>query len=247
MRFGLAVAGTGKQLTAVGDGRSNNTCLRIDGTERIFGLTSSQYKAIRDGRKPQLRDWPGRWVEMKKPLGKGRSGRQRLGFASVWRWDSPAVQVTQTVELVPGPQSRVLDTCLVRYLIENLDPKEPHTVGLRFLLDTQIGANDGVPFLIPGETALRDTMKDFADPKAVPGYVQACERGDLADPGTVALVRFWVSGRVEPPARVTLGVWPGWPLQQLGQKAALDCWTLWDVPVLSIKTPLSLKVSGEEW
>ena len=50
---------------------------------------------------------------------------------------------------MPGEQSRRLDTCLVRYVIENTDVRS-HRVGLRFMLDTFIGANDGVPFTIPG-------------------------------------------------------------------------------------------------
>ena len=37
---------------------------------------------------------------------------------------------------------------MVRYQIENKDTQN-HKVGLRFLLDTYIGANDGVPFTIP--------------------------------------------------------------------------------------------------
>jgi hypothetical protein len=152
------------------------------------------------------------------------------------------------VELVPGPQSRLLDTCLVRYVIENGDPNAAHTVGLRFLLDTQIGANDGVPFLIPGETALCDTLKDFRTPREVPDYLLALERDDLANPGTVASVGLKVGGGVEPPDRVTLGVWPGHPLQRLGATQAVGSWTLWDVPVLPIKTPLRLKLQpGEGW
>jgi hypothetical protein len=248
MRFGLSVIDTGKKLIAQDIGRSNNTCVRIDGTERLFGtmMTSSERQQYLPGfqrQVPHFRDWPGRWVQMKKPLRRDRSGRQPVGLESVWRWNSPAIQVTQVVEIVPGPQSRVLDTCLVRYVIENLDGRA-HTVGLRFLLDTQIGANDGVPFLIPGETSLCDTLKDFASPDEVPEYVQAFERDRLDDPGTVALLRFKLGGEIEPPARVTLGVYPGRMLVQVGAQAALHGWTLWEVPVLPMKTPLRLSTKG---
>jgi hypothetical protein len=69
------------------------------------------------------------------------------------------VIVTQVVEVVRG-KTNVLDTCLVRYQLENRD-SVPHKVGLRFMLDTYIGAEDGVPFAIPGKKGLCDTMEDF--------------------------------------------------------------------------------------
>jgi hypothetical protein len=92
--------------------------------------------------------------------------------------------VTQTVQLIPGEQTRVLDTYLVRYSIVN-DAKETHKVGLRVLLDTFIGANDGSPFVIPGQPGLLQSMRRFSY-KEIPDYVQALEREDLANPGTVA-------------------------------------------------------------
>src|SRR5204863_292890 len=84
--------------------------------------------------------------------------RARAGARSVWRINGVPerlmnVEVTQTVEVVPGEQSARLDTALIRYTLTNLG-KTPHTVGIRFLLDTYIGENDGVPFTIPGRAGL---------------------------------------------------------------------------------------------
>jgi hypothetical protein len=140
--------------------------------------------------------------------------------------------VIQTVEVVAGGQSGHRDTCLVRYRLENKDTR-PHTVGLRFLLDTFIGGNDGVPFLIPGEKELCDTFKDFNGPERVPEFIQACERESLIDPGTIAQVQFRLGGKVEAPGRVTLGAWPN---PQLPDPRCRQEKTLWDVPVLPIKT-----------
>jgi hypothetical protein len=96
-----------------------------------------------------------------------------------------------------------------------------------------------VPFLIPGERQLCDTLKDFRQPEQVPDFIQACERDSLLDPGTIAQVQFRLGGKVEAPGRVTLGAWPN-PL--LGRRdprlqgAAVQEKTLWNVPVLPIKT-----------
>src|SRR5204862_471292 len=84
---------------------------------------------------------------------------------------------------------------------ENWDPGTSHTVGLPFLLDTQIGANDGLPFLIPGAASLRDPLKDFRTPREVPDYLLALVRENRPNPGTVASGRFKGAGGGAPAAR----------------------------------------------
>jgi hypothetical protein len=147
------------------------------------------------------------------------------------------VQVTQTVEIVAGDQSRLLDTCLVLYRLENLDQR-PHDVGLRFMLDTYIGANDGVPFTLPDEKDLCDTLHDYDKPEKVPAFVQALEKEDLLKPGTIAHLKLRLGGRIEAPSRVTLGAWPDRDLREKLELApnALAQNTLWDVPLISMKT-----------
>ena len=62
----------------------------------------------------------------------------------------------------------------------------PHKVGLRVMLDTFIGANDGVPFTIPGKPGFVDTKADFGE-KQIPDYIEAVENpDDPKNPGTVA-------------------------------------------------------------
>ena len=157
----------------------------------------------------------------------------RRGKRSVWSYSEEQIDVTQTVELVPGPQSGRLDTCLVRYRIDNRD-RRPHTVGLRFLLDTFIGANDGVPFLIPGRNQLCDTRLDVQG-RDVPLYIQACESDDLAHPGTIARIQFVLGGALTPPDRVTLGAWPNAELAHLMRdRRCRQQETLWEVPVYDI-------------
>ena len=105
-----------KQLTFDDWGRSNNTCLRVDGVEVLFG------------------DPPGVWLDRYVPHPKDPgTGREVDGFDAVWKYD--ALEVTQRVEIVPGRQSRLLDTCLVQYVLVNKNPNKnaaPMQVGLRF-------------------------------------------------------------------------------------------------------------------
>jgi hypothetical protein len=235
MRFGLVMLraqdplnpGRYKRLTFDDQGRTNNTCVRLDGQEWLFGDRPFH---TADG--TEVGSWPGRWKERELSLGEDRSGRRREGKQSVWVYEDDKVEITQTVEIVPGGQTRLLDTCLVRYRIDNKDTR-PHDVGLRFLLDTYIGANDGVPFTIPGDKNLCDTSKEFNTRQDVPDFIQALEKEDLAHPGTIAYVQLKLGGDLDPPDRVTLGAWPNprLPDQRCRQEK-----TAWEVPVFPIKS-----------
>ncbi len=226
MRFGLVMLqpdnlGQLKKLTYEEKGLTNNTCVRLDGNEWLFGE-----RPFRSDDGLPTGDWPGRWLDRNarpdRPLREGRK--------SLWIYDDQKLVVAQTVGLVPGEQSGKLDTCLIHYRMENRD-RRPHVIGLRFLLDTYIGGNDGVPFLIPGQGRLCSTSMVFAHPQEVPDFIQARESEDLANPGTIAHVQLKIPG-MEPPSRVTLGAWPN---PSLG-KGAMQEKTLWNVPVLPIKT-----------
>jgi hypothetical protein len=149
-----------KKLTYQATGNTNNTCVRVDGYEHLFGGPSGKWE-----------------IQNKKE-------KERERYISSMLWPEQNVHVKQTVELLPGAQTRLLDTCLVTYDIENRSASS-HKVGLRIMLDTFIGANDGVPFAIPGQRGLLTTFKEFPQ-KDIPDYIQALEREDLANPGTVA-------------------------------------------------------------
>jgi hypothetical protein len=178
-----------KRLTYEEDGSTNNTCLLLDGAEVLFGQK------------------PGFWVK----------GMQLIRAKNRYRWTSAMeyaekVRVTQIVELVPG-QSRLLDTVLIHYVLENRSGSA-RTVGLRIMLDTFIGSNDGVPFRIPGQGQFVETMKDFTQAE-IPDYIQAWERPDPRDPGTIA--HLGLKGvelpklEVEPIEKVRICHWPGNP------------------------------------
>lgn len=204
MTFGLAVVEPAnpkvvdKQLTFDLRGRTNSTVLQIDGQDRLFGNPQS-----------------GKWEDRPKP--QGRYG----GRAATFIFTQEQILATQRVEIVPGESlemapgvfKRLLDTCLVRYTLKNRDNKT-RKVGLRVLLDTLIGKNDGVPFTIPGSGKLISTHEDFQpsnpkNKKPIPDFLQVLEFESLRGPGTIAHLNFRISEKLEAPGRVSLTNWPG--------------------------------------
>jgi hypothetical protein len=179
-----------RRLTYDEAGRSNNTCVKIDGSEYLFGMR------------------PGRLVVQKWD-------RERHAWLAEWAYEE-GIRVTQVVQIVPGQQTGVLDTCLVRYEVRN-DSREPHKVGLRAMLDTFIGAQDGVPFAIPGQRRLLTRPQELRE-KEIPDFIQALERPDLNNPGTVA--HFGLKGlrlpgvTLEPIVRVLVCQYPSNPNQK---------------------------------
>jgi hypothetical protein len=140
------------------------------------------------------------------------------------------------VSIIPGEEDEesgksYLDTCLIVYEMENLGD-ETRTVGLRFMLDTMIGSNDGVPFLLPGQKALETRQKVFSDPSSIPAFISAYENEDINNPGTIAQVGLKVGGGLEAPDKVILCAWPN---RGLGDPRAKGEETLWDVPVFDMK------------
>jgi hypothetical protein len=227
MRFGLTMLtendakGKPKRLTFTPDGGTNNAVMRIDGETLLFGKffygRGGSGRKGEDGNfvadpKQELPILRGRWREPGNDLGNDRTGRTRIGLQSVYFYEDRKIAVTQTVEIVPGEQvapgqsKRRLDTCLVRYRLDNEDD-QPHRLAFRFVLDTFIGSNDGVPFTIPGASGLCNTSRDFDKPESVPDFIQALEHPSLEKPGTVAHLTLRLGGRLDAPDRVTLGRW----------------------------------------
>ncbi len=134
------------------------------------------------------------------------------GYTSVWAMTNPSVEITQSLRIIPGAQTNKLDTVLVRYRIENRGNKNL-TIGFRTLLDTFIGSNDGVPFLIPGDSELCSSSK-IMNSAGVPDFLQALENNDLNNPGTVANLSLLNPG-LEKPSKLTLGCWPDYRLEKI--------------------------------
>jgi hypothetical protein len=222
-RFGITVPDpqdpknlkAAKRLTFGPRGHTNNTCVKINGVSYLFGQEPGQ-------------PGPEHGRSGSRPINVG--GVQRF----VWVYPDTGIRVIQDVSIRRADQSRKLELCLVRYKIENTD-KVAHEVGLRVLLDTYIGENDGVPFTIPGRDGLCDTQLVFKTPEEIPDFIQALERPDLQQPGTVAQLTLKLhdpQGKLGPPTRVQLGAWPNHVLKLRG---ADDGQTKWDVPLAPMK------------
>ncbi|HEY7329451.1 MAG TPA: hypothetical protein VH592_17565 [Gemmataceae bacterium] len=161
-----------KRLTYDDRGKSNNTIIKIDNYEYKFGETTptNVWAGGRGGRRKQVEITSG----------------GRHAWESTMEFNTQKVEVVQHVEIVPG-QTGYLDTVLVYYTLRNRD-KEKHKVGIRVMLDTFIGANDGVPFTIPGNKSFVDTKAEFSR-KDIPDYIEAIENpNDPSNPGTVARI-----------------------------------------------------------
>ncbi len=67
------------------------------------------------------------------------------------------IYVKQMLSFFRNPQTKVNDTAQITYEITNSDKKN-HKIGLRIMLDTMLGINDGAPFRI-GEKAIENESR----------------------------------------------------------------------------------------
>ena len=166
-----------KRLTYSYHGETNNTLLKIDQREFFLDILPASSSNQEIS--------PGRYE---------------------CRWVYFDIQLTRTIEIVPGDVSRRLDGIEVKYAFENKG-KQDHLVGLREMLDTLIGNNDGVPFIVPGEQGIVTNPQTYRG-DAVPDFIRALERGDLARPGVVVDIGLRVD-QAERPSELVLAHWPG--------------------------------------
>jgi len=90
------------------------------------------------------------------------------------------IQAEQSLQFFRNPSTRVNDTVLITYTLTNTD-SVPHQVGLRLMLDTKLGNNDGAPLRM-GSLAV-STEKEVAKKDLFP-FWQAFD--NLPSPNIVA-------------------------------------------------------------
>lgn len=194
-RFGLKSKKDGKKLTFSDTGGTNNTRVWIDGDTPIYG----------DG---------GRWLEAPQM----KDGR----LTSVWKHTD--IEVAQIVSYVYGMQLGRVDTIQIKYTLTNVG-RSMREVGLRIMIDTLIGDNDGVPFVVPGHKGIVTEALEFTGAQ-VPESFQALEEPDLAEPGVIVRMRLQ-GGETTRPDRLVITHWPGssadwnFPLTDLGHDSAV--------------------------
>jgi hypothetical protein len=183
-----------KRLTFDPAGATNNTCIRIEKDDSLFGRLPGKWASEK-----------GRRLDLVEEV-KGQKWKSVMDYPG-------SIRVIQTVAVFPNEETLNFDTCLVHYLVENRST-EPRNVGVRFMLDAAIGDNHGVPFRIPGNPELLETKGDFQKDE-IPEYIQVLERSDIQDPGTVAYLGLNLPGfklnesdpQLDPMERVVICRW----------------------------------------
>jgi hypothetical protein len=174
-----------KRLTFSPDGGTNNTRIYVDGTTPLYGGSDGRFI-----QEPTIQD-----------------------AQLLTTWVYQAIQVQQIVHIVSSPSTRLLDTLQIEYRLENLGDV-PREVGLRLMIDTLIGSNDGVPFVVPGRSGIVDQATTLFGSE-IPDFIQALEKTDLVNPGVIVNLTLR-GGEATPPDRVDLAGWhdynAGWDI-----------------------------------
>lgn len=159
------------------------TTFLIDGTPYIFGGPTKK-RAGRQGR-------------FGKVTGQGVTQNQLWTLTQFKK-----IRVKQTLSLFRNALTRVEDTALVTYKIQNLDTVT-HNIGVRIMLDTMLGSNDAAPFRI-GDQEYR-SEHSFKG-KEVMDFWQTFDH--LTSPNVIAqgTLSFW-DANVIAPNRMVLVNW----------------------------------------
>ncbi|MFB3880294.1 MAG: hypothetical protein ACE149_03475 [Armatimonadota bacterium] len=110
------------------------------------------------------------------------------------------IGIAQTLSFARSPTTRVKDTALITYQVTN-HGAEPAAVGLRIVLDTMLGANDGAPLRAGGRAISSATQLTG---KELPDYWQAFD--SLAEPAVISQGTLRAPG-LTPPDRLEMVDW----------------------------------------
>jgi hypothetical protein len=110
------------------------------------------------------------------------------------------IEITQELTFARSPTTRVKDAALISYRIANRG-SAPHTIGLRVVLDTMLGSNDGAPLRAAGRAISTATQLAGAD---LPDYWQAFD--SLAQPAVISQGTIRAPG-LTPPDRLEMVDW----------------------------------------
>ncbi len=129
------------------------------------------------------------------------SGPELSGADSIvatWRYGD--IEISQTLSIVRSTTTGLHDTARITYIATN-DGEVEHLVGLRMVLDTMLGANDGAPFRARDMAILCDTVFGPGD---IPHFWQAFD--SLSSPSVTSQGTL-VGADATPPDRVVLSNW----------------------------------------
>jgi len=118
-------------------------------------------------------------------------------------WLLGGIEVSQTLRPWRNPYTGREDTVRIEYSLVNRDVVS-HSVGLRLMLDVQVGGNDGAPYLIP-EKGNVTTETEYSGP-AVPALWQAFESA-VFEPISLKAMGILQGHGATPPDRLVIANW----------------------------------------
>ena len=148
-RFGVKV--TGGDPYRIGDEEqpliygfekpwTSYTTVRIDGADYIFGGQTKKRSGVK-----------GLWRTVTPPT----INPETKAIFTTYRFG--AREVTQEISIVESTTTGLSDTAKIKYSVVNKS-ELPHEIGIRAVIDTMLGQNDGAPFRIAETSILTDTV-----------------------------------------------------------------------------------------
>ncbi len=160
------------------------TTIRIDGEDFVFGGPTKR----RAGKNAKF------GTEIMPPQKKDNETIETIySYKDV-------IKVKQELTFTRSPSTRMKDTALIKYTIHNTDDK-PHNVGLRIVIDTMIGTNDGAPFRLLDKAIITETQIGGDE---IPDFYQAFD--SLIEPKVTAQGNLR-GGGITPPEKVVFSNW----------------------------------------
>jgi hypothetical protein len=172
------------------------TTVRVDGVDWVYGGKASR----RAGKAGQY----GETVTPPTVVGNAIISTYQLGD----------IRVTQDLSFVKSPTTRYQDTARILYYVENTGGVH-RDVGIRVMLDTMLGANDGAPLRAYESAIVSDTALAGDE---IPDFWQAFD--SLVEPSVTSQATM-VGGELTPPDRLVFSNWGNFADR------------LWDVPVVA--------------
>lgn len=167
--------------------RTSYTTFQVDGVNYVFG-----------GPTRDRAGFQGTYGEMvqRPTIVVAEDGDETIVAA----WQLGPVLVTQELGFARSSTTGLFDTAAISYTVTN-PTDEPHRVGVRIVLDTMLGQNDGAPFRMGEQAIVTDTVFQQSD---LPDFWQAFD--SLTEPRVIGQGTFRGPG-ITPPDRVYLTNW----------------------------------------
>lgn len=163
-RFAIDITG-GNPITLSDDGEpliygrprpwTSFTTVQIDGVNYVFGGKTEQ----RSGKNGQY------GIVTVPPTIVTEAGESYISTITQFN----QIEVEQVLSFSKSSTTGLYDTVMIKYRVTNHDEKE-HKVGVRVMIDTMLGSNDGAPFRVGDQAITTDTYFLKSD---LPGFWQA--------------------------------------------------------------------------